>query len=75
MVNGLRFTPMEYKEEGLVLSKKEGGEWAIGHLPSEYCLLIDDTMREYCENAAVIYDEVLAKRYAEYAIKQINGTA
>ena len=63
---------LAYKEEGLVLSKKEGGEWATRHLPSEYCPLITDAMREYCENSEVVYDELLAKRYAEYAIKRIR---
>ena len=63
---------LAYKEEGLVLSKKEGGEWATRHLPSEYCPLITDAMREYCENAEVVYNELLAKRYAEYAIKRIR---
>ena len=63
---------LAYKEEGLVLSKKEGGEWAISHLPSEYCPLIGDAICEYCENAGVVYDELLAKRYAEYAINRIR---
>ena len=63
---------LAYKEEGLVLSKKEGGEWALKHLPSEYCPLITDAMREYCENAEVVYDETLAKRYAESVLKRIT---
>ncbi|MBR4395057.1 MAG: DUF4111 domain-containing protein [Eubacteriaceae bacterium] len=61
-----------YKEEGLVLSKKEGGEWAIDHLPEEYHPLIRAAMREYSKSADVVYDKVLAKRYADYTIKQIR---
>ena len=63
---------LAYKEEGLVLSKKEGGEWAIGSLPAEFHPLINDAMREYCESADVVYDEALAKRYAAYIIKRIQ---
>ena len=63
---------LAYKEEGLVLSKKEGGEWAISHLPAEYHPLINDALREYSENAAIVYDEALAKRYAEYMIRRIQ---
>ncbi len=63
---------LAYKEEGLVLSKKEGGKWAIKTLPSEYHPLVADAMREYCESAEVNYDKVLAKQYAEYVIKRIQ---
>ena len=63
---------LAYKEEGLVLSKKEGGEWAISHLPAEYHPLISDALCEYSENAAIVYDEALARHYAEYMIKRIH---
>ena len=63
---------LAYKEDGLVLSKKEGGEWAASHLPSEYQPLIADAMREYSDSAEVTYDKTLAKRYAEYAIARLR---
>ena len=63
---------LAYQEAGLVLSKKEGGEWALEHLPSEYHLLVRNALREYTENAEIDYDEALAKRYAEYMIKQLT---
>ena len=63
---------LAYKEEGLVLSKKEGGEWAIDRLPEEYRPLIRDALRDYSENANVVYDRALARRYAEYAIGRIK---
>jgi len=62
---------LAYKEDGLILSKKEGGEWAINHLPVEFHPLIRDAMNEYTEGKAVDYDEALAKRYAECIIRQI----
>ena len=64
---------LAYKEEGLVLSKKEGGEWALNHLPAEYRPLITDALREYTENADVVYDQDLARRYAGCAIKRIRS--
>ena len=63
---------LAYKEEKLVLSKKEGGDWALRHLPSEYHPLIMDAMREYSESAEIVYNDILAKRYAEYVIGQIT---
>ena len=64
---------LAYKEEGLVLSKKEGGEWAINNLPEEYHGLIRDALRDYLENDDVVYDKALAKRYAKYMIKRIKA--
>ena len=63
---------LAYKEKGLVLSKKEGGEWAIDNLPAEYRRLIRDALREYSESADVVYDLALSGRYAEYMIKRIK---
>ena len=63
---------LAYKEDRLVLSKKEGGEWAINHLPSEYHPLIEDALREYSESAEVVYDKALAQSYAGYAIMRIR---
>ena len=63
---------LAYKKEGLVLSKKEGGTWALEHLPAEYRPLLAGALREYSESAEIAYDENLAKRYAEYVIKELT---
>ena len=63
---------LAYKKEGLVLSKKEGGTWALEHLPAEYRPLIADALREYSESAEIVYDDILAKRYAEYVINELK---
>ena len=63
---------LAYKKDGLVLSKKEGGEWALEHMPAEYRPLIADAMREYSESADIVYDDALAKRYAEYVIRKLT---
>ena len=63
---------LAYKKEGLVLSKKEGGDWALEHLPPEYHPLIADALREYSESAEIVYDDILAKRYAEYVINELK---
>jgi len=63
---------LAYKEEGLVLSKKEGGEWALSHLSPEYHPLIWDAMREYSEGTDAAYDQALAKRFAGYAIARLK---
>ena len=64
---------LAYKEEQLVLSKKEGGEWAIAHLPMEYHSLIEAALNEYSEGSTPDYDVDLAKQYAEFVIARIKG--
>ena len=64
---------LAYKEEQLVLSKKEGGVWAMEHLPSEFKLLIEDALSEYSKDLKPDYDINLAVRYAEYMIARIKG--
>jgi len=63
---------LAYKKEGLVLSKKEGGDWALEHLPAEYRPLIADALLEYSESTDIVYDGDLAKRYAEYVLKMLT---
>ena len=63
---------LAFKEAGLVLSKKEGGEWALGNIPAEYHPLIAEAMREYSENAEAAYDKDLAERYAAYIISRLK---
>ncbi|MBP0986023.1 MAG: DUF4111 domain-containing protein [Oscillospiraceae bacterium] len=65
---------LAYKEEGLVLSKKEGGEWALENIPSEYSPLIEDALKDYSAEARPVYDKELALRYAEYTIARIRNS-
>lgn len=70
-----------YKEEGLILSKKEGGEWMIGQLTEEedapkvvaYSSLITDALKEYTMGAKMEPEETLAKQFAEEMLKRISG--
>ena len=64
---------LAYKEEQLVLSKKEGGEWAIAHLPMEYHSLIEAALNEYSEGSTPDYEVDMAKQYAEFVIARIKG--
>ena len=63
---------LAYKKEEKVLSKKEGGEWALNVVPNEYHDQIKEAMREYETGENVAYDAELAKHYAEYMLKEIG---
>jgi len=60
-----------YLKDGLVISKKEGGEWALNNLPGMYHSLIQDAMKEYADGVDITYETNLAKDYARYMVEQI----
>ena len=62
---------LAFCEEGSVLSKKEGGEWALAHLPEKYLPLIRSALKEYTEAADVGYDAGLSEEYAGYMLDRI----
>ena len=63
---------LAYCKEGLVLSKKEGGEWALNNLPDEYHALVRDALREYQDGADISYDTDCAVRYAKDLLNRIS---
>ena len=64
---------LAYLQDGIVLSKKEGGEWGINHIPEMYHGLIQDAMREYADGVDITYEINLAKDYAGYMVEQISN--
>ena len=66
---------LAYKREGLVLSKLEGGQWALRNLQEEYHNLLDSALQEYAgENPwkEKCADVNLAKRYAGFMLRAIH---
>lgn len=62
---------LAYCRDELVLSKKEGGEWALEHIDDEFRPLIKSALSEYIDGEAAEYDPACAKRYAEYMLERI----
>ncbi len=62
---------LAYKREDLVLSKKEGGLWALNNIAEEYHPLLREALKEYEEGTDVDYDMKCAEDYAEYMLKEI----
>ena len=66
---------LAYKREGLVLSKLEGGQWALRNLQEEYHNLLDSALQEYAgENPwkGKCADVNLAERYAGFMLRAIH---
>ena len=62
---------LAYIRDRLVLSKKEGGEWALKNVHVKYHSLIQDALIEYAEDRNIFYDTNLAKDYAKYMVGEI----
>ncbi len=62
---------LAYLKDVLVLSKKEGCEWALKNVHERYHSLIQDALIEYAENRNIFYDTNLAKDYAKYMVGEI----
>ena len=66
---------LAYWEEGLVLSKKEGAEWALAHVPTDYAPLLRQALQEYEIGVEAPYDPALSQSYAAYMLGKIrNGS-
>lgn len=63
---------LAFLKDGLVLSKKEGGEWGLDNIPEVYHPLVQSALKEYTECAKASYDRELAKSYAAHMLEQIK---
>ena len=63
---------LAFAKEGLVLSKKEGGEWGLKNIPEEYHSLIEAALSEYGSSVVPQYDQDLAVKYAEYMLESVR---
>ncbi len=63
---------LAYLKDGLILSKKEGGEWGLKNLPEEYHSLLHDTLDDYSSDKAPAYDLDIARSFAKYMLKHIK---
>ena len=66
---------LAFKKDGSVLSKKEGGEWALKNVPEVYHDLVKAAMSEYADAGKVSYDYEAAVKYAGYMLHEIGNLA
>jgi len=62
-----------YIREGLVLSKADGGNWGIAHLPKVYTPLISSALAYYTDGVPVPFDcdAEIGQRFAEEMVNEI----
>ncbi len=64
---------LAYKQNGLILSKKEGGHWGINNVPVKYHNLMILALDEYLSDRQINWDENGTREYAAYMIDQITN--
>ncbi|MBO4653083.1 MAG: DUF4111 domain-containing protein [Lachnospiraceae bacterium] len=64
---------LAFQQEGRVLSKQEGGEWALANLPEKYHDLLRDALSEY-RGETPGYDICVARDYANFCLRLIRNT-
>ncbi len=52
-------------EENLILSKQQGGEWGLTHLPERYSFLLQDALEAYRSDAVIAFDPALAQEFCK----------
>ena len=62
---------LAYIKENLILSKKQGGEWALQKLPSEYRPIICSALQEYSAQEKPTYDNAALRTFASFMLNQI----
>lgn len=60
-----------FVRDGLILSKKQGGQWGIENIPKIYISIIKLALRNYCDDEYLTLDKDLAKKFAAYMKEKI----
>ncbi|MFC6182114.1 aminoglycoside adenylyltransferase domain-containing protein [Lactiplantibacillus daowaiensis] len=65
---------LAYQRQGLILSKKGGGEWGLKHLPKQYHCLFEQALSAYTAKLTQIqtYPTDLAQIFAKAAVASIQ---
>lgn len=62
---------LAYIEDNFIVSKEQGGQWAIGKINKKYLPLVQSALNCYQTNAEVSVDNNLAVEFSEYMLNKI----
>lgn len=63
-----------YINDGLVLSKEQGGKWGLANLPEKYHHLISAMLNNYVKGSAFSNDETQQIQFVDYMLELIFNT-
>ena len=64
---------LAYLREGLVLSKRDGGEWALQNLDSQHQRVIQAALNAYANGRDMVYDAGLAENFCCDALEELQA--
>lgn len=64
---------LAFVREETVLSKEEGGEWGLEHLPQDCCPVVQRALSSYRDGGVFAVDHETDRHFAEYMRGQIFG--
>lgn len=59
-------------QDGVVLSKEQGGAWGLLHIVQDYHTLIQSALESYTSEKEMMVDQENALQFAEYILKMID---
>lgn len=62
-----------FLQSDLVLSKKQGGEWALQNLSATYHPLISDALQSYMFDTEPAFDAMETQKFADDMLRRISG--
>ena len=62
-----------YLKDGLILSKEQGGQWGLNHLPKAYINVIMESINNYSKSEPLILDNMARIDFCDYMLKQISN--
>ncbi len=64
---------LAYTEEERILSKREGGQWALGRVPEGFRPQVEKALEEYASDGAAEWDGTSARAFAAYMLARIRS--
>ena len=62
-----------FLKHDLILSKKQGGEWALQNLSTQYHALVSNAVQSYMFEDEMGLDNIEAQKFADYMLQMIKG--
>lgn len=63
---------LAYIEEGVVISKKQGGEWGMKHLPKKFVPIVRKALDSYCEDAVFKEAAPTVWQFVSYMLERLG---
>jgi len=64
---------LAFVNDGLILSKEQGGKWGLSNIDKQFHILINNALDSYTLNKEMIFDNEKAILFCDYMLDKIRG--